>query len=286
MSTIESNANRRVLRSTRRFDAATHRHLGLVVQTIGRRPVAAGLIGTTLAVAAMGVTLSSLQVGLESTLLIALSLTFGGFAIVGAWVVAFAMEVGVTTESKLMREALTDALTGLDNRRSLNAALDSEWNRARRSGRALSMLFIDIDYFKRFNDALGHEVGDGVLILVAESIRAAVSRSSDLVARHGGEEFAVLLPDTTAESANALAETIRQRVQDMQLEHYGSDYKCVTVSIGCATCVPRYGLNVSAVIAAADKQMYAAKQAGRNCVRSVRLRDRVMAALPSRELSA
>jgi hypothetical protein len=104
------------------------------------------------------------QVGFENTLLIALSLTFGVFAIAGAWVVAFAMEVEVTTESRLLRDALTDALTGLDNRRGLNAALDSEWNRARRSGRASSMLFIDIDHFKRFNDALGHEVGDGVLI--------------------------------------------------------------------------------------------------------------------------
>jgi hypothetical protein len=150
------------------------------------------------AVAAMGVTLSSFQVGFESALLIALSLTFGVFAIAGAWVVAFAMAGQVTTESKLLRDALTDALTAWDNRRSLNAALDSEWNRARRSGRALSMLFIDIDYFKRFNDALGHEVGDGVLMLVAESIRASVGRSSDLVARYGGEEFAVLLPDTTA----------------------------------------------------------------------------------------
>jgi diguanylate cyclase (GGDEF)-like protein len=196
------------------------------------------------------------------------------------------MEVGVTTESKLLRDALTDALTGLDNRRSLNATLDREWNRARRNGRALSMLFIDIDHFKRFNDALGHEVGDGVLILVAEGIRASVGRSSDLVARYGGEEFAVLLPDTTAESANALAEAIRQRVQAMQLAHYGSDFNCVTVSIGCATCTPRYALNGNVLVAAADKQMYAAKQAGRNCVRSVRMRDRVVAALPSRELSA
>jgi diguanylate cyclase (GGDEF)-like protein len=213
-------------------------------------------------------------------------LTFGVFAIAGAWVVAFAMEVEVTTESNLLREALTDALTGLDNRRSLKAALDSEWNRARRSGRALSMLFIDIDYFKRFNDALGHEVGDGVLILVADSIRASVSRSSDLVVRYGGEEFAVLLPDTTAESANVLAEAIRQRIEAMQLKHYRSDYEYVTVSIGCATCTPRYGLNVNVLVAAADKQMYAAKQAGRNCVRSVRVRDRIVAALPSRELSA
>jgi diguanylate cyclase (GGDEF)-like protein len=245
-----------------------------ITKTIGRRPVSAGIAGTVLALTATGVTLSSLDIGSDSALLIALALVFGVLAIVGAWVVAFAIEAGMASELKLLHEALSDPLTGLYNRRSLSATLDSEWNRARRSRDSLSILFIDIDHFKRLNDAHGHEVGDRVLVLVAECIRASIRRSSDLVARYGGEEFAILLPDTTAESANALAEAIRQRVESMQLHHSGSEYECVTVSGGCATCIPRHSSSANALVAAADKQMYAAKAAGRNCVRSVRLRAR------------
>jgi diguanylate cyclase (GGDEF)-like protein len=229
-------------KSTQRVNATTRRYLVKITKTIGRRPVSAGIAGTVLALTATGVTLSSLDIGSDSALLIALALVFG--------------------------------VTGLYNRRSLSATLDSEWNRARRSRDSLSILFIDIDHFKRLNDAHGHEVGDRVLVLVAECIRASIRRSSDLVARYGGEEFAILLPDTTAESANALAEAIRQRVESMQLHHSGSEYECVTVSGGCATCIPRHSSSANALVAAADKQMYAAKAAGRNCVRSVRLRAR------------
>jgi diguanylate cyclase (GGDEF)-like protein len=129
-------------------------------------------------------------------------------------------------------------------------------------------LFIDIDHFKRFNDVYGHASGDEALTAVAECISATVLRSVDLVARYGGEEFAVILPDTTAEGALNLAEKIRRKVQSLRILHSDGETIAVTVSIGCATCVPAEGAKALDLLAAADRQLYAAKAAGRNRVNS------------------
>ena len=171
-------------------------------------------------------------------------------------------------QAALVRLAATDPLTGLSNRRVLDNRLDEEWRRARRTRQPLSALFIDIDHFKHFNDAYGHASGDEALIAVAECISATVRRSVDLVARYGGEEFAVMLPDTSAEGALVVAEKIRRKVQSQNVVHSDGETIAVTVSIGCATCVPADGANALDLLAAADRQLYAAKAAGRNRVSS------------------
>ncbi|SAL88487.1 diguanylate cyclase [Caballeronia arvi] len=223
-----------------------------------------------MALLAMSLNAVTAHVQAEHAAIFAFSLLLGVGAIISAWIVAYAIQAEVLVGKQLMRQVLTDPLTGLDNRRSLREVLEKEWKRAGRSGSALSVLFIDIDHFKRINDALGHEVGDSVLILVAERIAACVRRPCDLVARYGGEEFAVVLPETPADSAAAMAESIRERVMGLRVMHPNDDRR-VTVSIGCATCFPKYAANANALMTIADKQMYAAKQAGRNCVRSVRM---------------
>ncbi|MFM0735027.1 diguanylate cyclase [Paraburkholderia sediminicola] len=197
-----------------------------------------------------------------------LTLAFGAVFVMVSWLLAFALRDKLRAQAALMRLAATDPLTGLSNRRVLDSRLDEEWRRARRSGQSLSALFIDIDHFKQFNDVYGHASGDEALTAVAECISATVLRSVDLVARYGGEEFAVILPDTTAEGALNLAEKIRRKVQSLQVVHSDGEAIAVTVSIGCATCVPAEGAKALDLLAAADRQLYAAKAAGRNRVNS------------------
>ena len=197
-----------------------------------------------------------------------LTLTFGAVFVMVSWLLSLALRDKLRAQAALMRLAATDPLTGLSNRRVLDTRLDEEWRRARRSGQPLSVLFIDIDHFKQFNDAYGHASGDEALIAVAESISAAVRRWVDVVARYGGEEFAVILPETPAEGALTVAEMIRRKVQEQDVLHRDGQAISVTVSVGCATCVPAAGANALDLLAAADRQLYAAKAAGRNRVSS------------------
>ncbi|MEC5404282.1 sensor domain-containing diguanylate cyclase [Paraburkholderia sp. MPAMCS5] len=206
-----------------------------------------------------------------------LTLTFGAVFIVVSWLLAFALRDRQRAQAALMRLAATDALTGLSNRRVLDRRLDEEWGRARRSGKPLSALFIDIDHFKHFNDTYGHASGDEALSAVAECISTMVRRAVDVVARYGGEEFAVLLPETNAEGAFAVAEKIRRAVQVQDILHGGDGGVAVTVSVGCATCVPAQGANALDLLADADRQLYAAKAAGRNRVAPAQTADRSMA---------
>ncbi|WMY11931.1 GGDEF domain-containing protein [Paraburkholderia phenoliruptrix] len=196
----------------------------------------------------------------------ALTLTFGAVFVVVSWLLAFALRGKLQAQAALTRLAATDPLTGLGNRRVLDKRLDEEWRRARRTGQPLSALFIDIDHFKRFNDTYGHASGDEALSAVAECIATTVRRAVDVVARYGGEEFAVILPDTSADGALAVAEKIRRRVQTHDILHGGDGSPTVTVSVGCATSVPAQGENALDLLAAADRQLYLAKAAGRNRV--------------------
>lgn len=202
----------------------------------------------------------------RSRIAAALTLAFGGVFIAVSWLLAFALRDKMRAQSALVLLAATDPLTGLSNRRVLDTRLDEEWRRARRNRQPLSALFIDIDHFKRFNDTHGHASGDGALIAVAESIAATVRRPVDLVARYGGEEFAVVLPDTTSEGALVVAEKIRYTVQGRRVVDSNGETHRVTVSIGCATCVPAAGTRALDLLAAADRELYAAKAAGRNRV--------------------
>jgi diguanylate cyclase (GGDEF)-like protein len=206
-----------------------------------------------------------------------LTLTFGAVFVMVSWLLAFALRDKLRAQAALMRLAATDPLTGLGNRRVLDNRLDEEWRRARRSGLPLSVLFIDIDHFKQFNDAYGHASGDEALTTVAECIAAAVRRSVDVVARFGGEEFAVVLPETTAEGALSVAEKIRRKVQGRHVVQSDGEAVTVTVSVGCATCVPAPGESALDLLAAADRQLYAAKAGGRNRTSSAQWRARSVA---------
>ncbi len=169
-------------------------------------------------------------------------------------------------ESKLQHLARTDALTGLSNRGTFDDTLQKEWQRANRSGRPLSLLFIDIDQFKAYNDYYGHQAGDEVLRAVAQCVGLCVLRSADQVARYGGEEFVVTLPDTDATGATNVAETIRRAVFDLNLEHVQSRYGRVTVSIGLVTSQGRGAHDGATLVNMADSALYEAKSTGRNRV--------------------
>ena len=161
-----------------------------------------------------------------------------------------------------------DSLTGLANRRQFDRMLDLEWRRAIRGGNPLSLLFIDIDFFKRYNDSHGHLRGDAVLAEVANLLAAAFTRAGDVVSRYGGEEFAALLPNTTIEAATDLAEQARARVETRAIAHPASEAaRVVTVSIGVATTVPDPWRLPSALVERSDRALYLAKASGRNCLR-------------------
>ncbi|TDV34304.1 diguanylate cyclase (GGDEF)-like protein [Paraburkholderia caballeronis] len=204
----------------------------------------------------------------RSRLAIGLTVVLGGAYVVLSWLFAFALRDKVLAEAELMRLAVTDPLTGLANRRALDRRLASEWQHAVHDETPLSVLFIDIDHFKRFNDTYGHAAGDEVLTVVAERIASALRRSVDTVARYGGEEFAVILPGTPAGSAARIAEKVRRRVEAANVAHSDSPQGRVTVSIGCATSLPPDGGSGARLLAAADRQLYEAKAAGRNQVRT------------------
>jgi diguanylate cyclase (GGDEF)-like protein/PAS domain S-box-containing protein len=162
--------------------------------------------------------------------------------------------------------AVTDALTGLANRRQFDQTLTIEWRRGMRERKPLSLLLIDADLFKEYNDAYGHLRGDNCLKQVAEAIRNVVLRPGDLVARFGGEEFAVILPNTPAPGAFQLAQDICAVLSNHRIPHSGNPVGIVTVSAGSATLVPRFGQPAAALVDCADQALYQAKRSGRNRV--------------------
>jgi diguanylate cyclase (GGDEF)-like protein/PAS domain S-box-containing protein len=171
-------------------------------------------------------------------------------------------------DAYLALEALAsvDALTGTANRRHLDETLDHDWHRACRTTSPISLLLFDVDHFKLYNDMYGHLRGDGCLRQIAEAARQVFRRSGDTVARFGGEEFAIVLPDTDRTGAYELAQRLRQTVEDLGMEHAGSRHGIVTVSVGCATLVPEPGPDATILMEAADRALYEAKRGGRNRV--------------------
>ena len=168
-------------------------------------------------------------------------------------------------QDQLTRMATTDGLTGLANRRRFDEVLEMEYSRHTRSGDDLSLILMDVDHFKLFNDTYGHVAGDDCLRQVAKAIGGSVIRVTDIAARYGGEEFACILPMTNQEGAVAIAEKVRQSVSQLSIPHsHSSAADHVTVSLGVVTTKCISGRSAMNIVALADEQLYAAKQSGRN----------------------
>jgi diguanylate cyclase len=170
-----------------------------------------------------------------------------------------------TANQRLKRLVAVDALTGIANRRHFDRALDRELRRARRERAPLSLIFLDLDEFKRFNDTYGHARGDEVLRRVAQTLDETFRRGGDLVARYGGEEFAVVLPGVDARRAGLYAERLRRRIWRLAIPYEASQVSDrMTISGGVATVVPAEVVAPDDLLRAADKALYRAKCHGRN----------------------
>lgn len=167
--------------------------------------------------------------------------------------------------SELERLSSLDGLTGIANRRIFDEFIKREWLRAARDSRSISLILIDIDHFKKYNDGYGHQGGDDCLRKVARALAATVKRPSDLVARYGGEEFGVVMPDTDREGAAKIAEALRSAIDSMNLTHeFSTTTDHVTISLGVATMPPNGTTAPEELIARADEALYSAKESGRN----------------------
>ncbi|MFX1739311.1 diguanylate cyclase [Paraburkholderia sp. A1RI_3L] len=187
------------------------------------------------------------------------------------WLLAFALRDRALAEYRLTELTQTDSLTGLKNRRALDEVLENEWERLQRNDSALSVLYVDADHFKQYNDKHGHAEGDKALKHLAACIAQRVRRRGDCAARYGGEEFVVVLPDTNGANALLIAEGIREELErSWQARHEAGTpgLHPFTVSIGCATGRRAHPGSLDELTKAADFALYEAKRAGRNCVRS------------------
>lgn len=168
----------------------------------------------------------------------------------------------------LRRCSMEDPLTGLANRRRFDEAFENEWRRALREKHPLSLFFLDIDFFKKFNDLYGHQAGDDCLRRVADCLKSVLNRAGDLIARYGGEEFVAILPNTELAGAIKIGETMRERVMHLGIPHEASKVApVVTISIGVVACEPYEGIRSHEIVEAADQALYEAKKEGRNKIR-------------------
>ena len=165
----------------------------------------------------------------------------------------------------LRKMAFLDGLTRVANRRRFDEALENEWRACQRSGTPLSLIMVDIDAFKLFNDTYGHQAGDACLQTVAGVLQAGMNRPHDLAARYGGEEFVCLMPGADLAGALAKAEALRQGVMDLHVPHKASSVATdVTISLGVSSVIPAEGLDPTQLVGVADAQLYLAKSMGRN----------------------
>ena len=171
--------------------------------------------------------------------------------------------------SRLTELSVIDELTQVANRRSLDDNLEREWLRAKRMRTPISMLMIDIDYFKQYNDEFGHIKGDECLVYIADFLKNNLNRSGDFIARYGGEEFCIIMPDTNISGATDFAEKIHSGVRDLKIPNHGSDVsKFLTISVGVASVIPGKDDTYMDLIYTSDKALYNAKNDGRNIIRT------------------
>lgn len=174
----------------------------------------------------------------------------------------------VTQRQLLERIAMLDGLTEIPNRRSFTERFSQEWERALRNQKPLSLIVADVDYFKQFNDHYGHGMGDVALKQIAIAFAGALQRPADFTARIGGEEFAVLLPDTDESGAQAVAEKIREAIEVLAIKHdYSPTAQVITISMGGITVIPNSNLLQVKMFEGADNMLYQAKNKGKNQVR-------------------
>jgi diguanylate cyclase (GGDEF)-like protein/PAS domain S-box-containing protein len=176
-------------------------------------------------------------------------------------------------EDQLLAMAMTDGLTGLSNRRSFDVELERQWTNVLEKSSQVSLVLLDIDHFKKFNDEYGHLAGDDCLRVVGAAVKSAV-RGADVVARYGGEEIAIILPSTDPQEAVIVAEAVRNAIESLRIPHAGNPEggSKVTASFGVATALARAGGAIrmpESLVLSADKALYMAKSEGRNCVRKV-----------------
>jgi len=170
--------------------------------------------------------------------------------------------------AELLRVSTTDELTNVANRRHFNDFIDREWRHAGRTGMPISLVMVDIDFFKHYNDEFGHQAGDECLKMVARLLNDVLSRTTDLFARYGGEEFVGVLPITPVDRAVELAEKMRLAVEKANIKGSSANTAgCVTVSLGVASMKPSRGKTCDDLLKAADQALYQAKESGRNRVR-------------------
>lgn len=175
----------------------------------------------------------------------------------------------IEANKKLERMVTIDGLTGIANRRHFDDRYQEEWRRAVREGTSLAVIIADIDYFKRYNDVYGHLNGDECLRQVATALASVISRGGDLIARFGGEEFAILLPNTDSVGAVVVAESLRSAINRLAIEHQGSPFKSLTMSFGLVIGWPEQEEGPEKLLEKADKALYIAKESGRNNVHRV-----------------
>ncbi|VAW67485.1 GGDEF domain protein [hydrothermal vent metagenome] len=190
--------------------------------------------------------------------------------IIIALVVVYAIRTSGKQFKHVSRLAIIDDVTGTYNRRYFDMVLEEEWKRSMREYTPLSLLMVDIDFFKAYNDSYGHQTGDVCLFSVSEILMSQLKRSSDFTARYGGEEFVIVLPNTQVEYARLLAERIRRSVEEARIKAGNDEVSpWVTVSIGLATTTAEYEQSSGVLIKAADKCLYDSKRAGRNRVTDI-----------------
>jgi diguanylate cyclase (GGDEF)-like protein len=178
----------------------------------------------------------------------------------------------------LQELADTDQLTGIANRRHFDRKFKVEWRRAMRDQTPISLLLIDVDHFKKYNDTYGHQAGDKCLQQIAKAMESITHRPADLASRYGGEEFSVLLPQTSQENSVMLAERLRKKIESLKIEHSMSEFGIVTISIGVSCCEPAWDFTgktpdeeqkvtfPAMLLTAADNALYVSKEQGRNQV--------------------
>ncbi|MEI7842954.1 MAG: diguanylate cyclase [Gallionellaceae bacterium] len=166
----------------------------------------------------------------------------------------------------LLRLSATDGLTGIANRRMYDELSEREWRRCERMQKPFSLVMIDVDHFKLFNDKYGHQTGDECLKKVASQVGKAAPRATDLAARYGGEEFILVLGETDTDGAKWIANRLRQQVSDLNIPHYATESRHVTISCGVASVVPTPQLSLEMLLKSADHALYKAKHGGRDQV--------------------